>query len=201
MPDNNDALKSALAKLKNLSPEEARGHIDKLKQDPMHYKDLNKALQAAPEPETGIDKLRKTHMLGEGKTDKIDKFMRSKTSGFTENIDDSFRRVGKTADVFKKVADHRAKRDAAKAAKAMAKGAGKTALKAIPLVGGIGAALASGDASAALPLGMEATPLGPQKGEEGYEVENPEQTGPTPDPAENKGTVEWWKRKLLEKLR
>ena len=56
--------------------------------------------------------------------------------------------------------------------RALAK-ASKKGLKAIPMVGGLVAGLLSGDASAAIPILGDSDPLGPQKGDEGYDIENP----------------------------
>lgn len=49
----------------------------------------------------------------------------------------------------------------------------KKGLHAVPLIGGIASALATGDAHAAIPFLGEADALGPQKGDEGYDIENP----------------------------
>lgn len=55
--------------------------------------------------------------------------------------------------------------------KNITKGVAKKGLKALPIVGGIGAALVTGDASAAVPLLNEADELGPEKGSLGRKLE------------------------------
>lgn len=52
--------------------------------------------------------------------------------------------------------------------------AAKKALKSIPIIGGLAAGLATGDVEAAIPILGEADALGPRKGDEGYDIENPE---------------------------
>lgn len=54
--------------------------------------------------------------------------------------------------------------------------AAKSGLKAIPVIGPLAAALASGDASAAIPVLGDAESLGPQKGSLGSIIEDPEAT-------------------------
>lgn len=49
----------------------------------------------------------------------------------------------------------------------------KKRLHSIPVIGGLAGALLSGDANAAIPILNEADTLGPQEGDEGYEIENP----------------------------
>lgn len=46
-------------------------------------------------------------------------------------------------------------------------------LHAVPLIGGVAAALTTGDAHAAIPFLGDSEALGPQKGDEGYDIENP----------------------------
>lgn len=76
----------------------------------------------------------------------------------TDKIDTkSVQKIGKTSDVFDKVAAFRAAKQAAKTG-------GKKLLGTIPVLGGIASAALSQDASAAIPLLDSAESLGPQTG-------------------------------------
>ena len=57
--------------------------------------------------------------------------------------------------------------------KALKKGA-KYGLKMLPIVGGLAAAIASGDASAAMPDALSSEPLAPKKGSTDHDIENPD---------------------------
>jgi hypothetical protein len=113
-------------------------------------------------------------MVGEGTREKIDTKMRGK--GYTDKIDTS---PQKTMDITDEWAKRRGlvppsesiakKRALAKAAKM----GGKRVLSALPLVGGLAAAMATGDASAAVPVLGDADPLGPQAGSLEAAVQDP----------------------------
>ena len=82
--------------------------------------------------------------------------------GVTENIKKPAMMTSVTEDEFrKKLGDYAEKKATRLAGLNALKLGSKKAMAAIPIVGGIGAALASGDASAAMPMGFDSEELGP----------------------------------------
>lgn len=81
----------------------------------------------------------------------------------------------KADDLLKKAMQSDAAKRLAKsgAGSAVAKKIGKRLLSAVPLVGGIASALSSGDASAALPEGLQSESAGPERGSPEDKMEDP----------------------------
>lgn len=80
--------------------------------------------------------------------------------------------VKKLPDAAEHTANTAKKRALLKAAKKGASKFVKTGMKSLPLVGGLAAALASGDASAAVPILGDVESLGPKKGSEEAKLED-----------------------------
>jgi len=105
--------------------------------------------------------------------------------GTTQHIKtDEKQKIKSASNFMKDIADKRALNKKSKASVAgnvvkkfirgkAVKKVGKKLLGAIPFVGGAISALASGDASAAIPLIGDSDDLGPKKGTAGHTIENP----------------------------